>query len=53
LSTVKISNSKKGLFYQEGLNKALCDCMDHNMSLRKASNDNDIDLVFYVLRPKS
>jgi len=53
LPTVKISNSKKGLFYQEGLNKALSDWMDHNMSLRKASKDNDIDLVSYAIRPKS
>jgi len=31
------------LFYQEGLNKALNDVMEHHTSLQKASKDKNID----------
>ena len=40
IPTFKISKSKKGLFYQEGLNEALRDVMEHQISLRKSSKDN-------------
>jgi len=29
--------------FQEGINKALRDVMEHHISLRKASKDNNID----------
>jgi len=40
-SLFKISKSKKGLNYEEGLNKVLRDVVEHQISLRKSSKDND------------
>jgi len=40
MPTFKISKSKRGLFYQEDLNKALSDVMKHQISLRKPSKGN-------------
>ena len=44
----KTNISKKGLFYQESITKALSNVMEHHISLRRASNENDVDCVSYV-----
>jgi len=41
MPTSKISKTKEGLFYQEGLIKTLRDVMEHQISLRKSSKDHD------------
>jgi len=43
MPTFKISNSKKQFFYQEHLNEALSDVMEHYNGLRKFSKYNNID----------
>jgi len=43
MPTFKISKSKKRFFYQEGVNKALSDVMEHQISLRKYSKYNNIN----------
>jgi len=48
MPTFKISKSKKRFFYQEGVNKALSDVMEHQISLRKYSKYNNINWVSYV-----
>jgi len=50
MSTLKISKSTNGLFYQEGFNKTLSHLMEVQISLRKSSKDND--WVSYVDRSK-
>jgi len=43
IPTFKITKSKIRFFYQEGLHKALSDVMEHQISLRKFSEYNNID----------
>jgi len=43
MPTFKISKSKTLFVYQEGLNKALSDVMEHQISLRKFSEYNNIE----------
>jgi len=38
----KKGRSEKGLFYQEGINKALSDMMEHHVNLRKVCTCNNI-----------
>jgi len=54
MPTFKISKSKNLFFYQEGFNKVLSDVMEHQLSLRKFSEYNNIEWVFYVdIDPKT
>jgi len=43
MPSLKISRSEKGLFYQEGINKALSDVVEHHVSLPKDCICNSID----------
>jgi len=43
---------QKTIVYLEGLNKALGDVMEYQISLRKSSKDNNIDWMSYVDRFK-
>ena len=40
MPTFKINKSKKGLFYQEGIDKALSDVMEHHIVCRKLPKYN-------------
>ena len=48
MPTFKISKRKKRFFYQEGLNKWLNVVMEHQFSLRKFSEYNNIDCVSHI-----
>jgi len=43
MPSFKITKSKKRFFYQEGLNKALSNVMEHQISLPKFSEYYSID----------
>jgi len=42
----KLVNAKKTIVYQEGLNKALSDVTEHQISLRKSSKHNTVILTY-------
>jgi len=43
---------QKTIVYHEGLNKALSDMTEHQISLQTSSKDNNIDWISYVDRSK-